>query len=129
MENIVLSVHLIIALCLIGVVLLQRSENSGGLMGGGGNTSARSAANALTKLTWMLAIGFLVTSLALTVIASQKASENSVLDRIDLQAPISQGEDNLVPQLDLGDLTPPTATNEPTTPPAADAPAAPPASE
>ncbi len=128
MENIVLSVHLIIALCLIGVVLLQRSENSGGLMGGGGNTSGRSAANALTKLTWILAISFLVTSLALTVIASKKASDNSVLDRIDLQAPITQGEESLVPQLDLGDLTPP-ATDAPTAPPAADVPLAPPASE
>ena len=40
MENVVLIVHLILALCLIGVVLLQRSEGGGlGLGGGGGRWS------------------------------------------------------------------------------------------
>ena len=46
MENVVLTVHLIIALLMIGVVLLQRSEG-GGLLSGGGAFSARGAANAL----------------------------------------------------------------------------------
>jgi len=36
MENVVLIVHLILALCLIGVVLLQRSEGGGLGIGGGG---------------------------------------------------------------------------------------------
>ncbi|RZV99780.1 MAG: preprotein translocase subunit SecG, partial [Rhodobacteraceae bacterium] len=37
MENVVLVIHLILALGLIGVVLLQRSEGGGlGLGGGGG---------------------------------------------------------------------------------------------
>ena len=40
MENIVLIVHLILALCLIAVVLLQRSEGGGLGMGGGGAVSA-----------------------------------------------------------------------------------------
>jgi preprotein translocase subunit SecG len=34
MENVVLTVHLILALCLIGVVLLQRNDGGGGLLGG-----------------------------------------------------------------------------------------------
>jgi preprotein translocase subunit SecG len=36
MENVILVVHLILAICLIGVVLLQRSEGGGLGMGGGG---------------------------------------------------------------------------------------------
>mgnify|MGYP002652501612 CR=1 FL=1 len=50
MENVVLTVHLILALLLIGVVLLQRSEGGGlGLGGGGGGVmTGRQAANALT---------------------------------------------------------------------------------
>ncbi len=66
MENIVLTIHLILALGLIGTVLLQRSEGGGlgiGGGGGGGAMSGRSAATALAKVTWILAIGFLITSL------------------------------------------------------------------
>lgn len=119
MENIVLSVHLILALCLIGVVLLQRSEGAGGLGMGGGNTSARSSANAMTKLTWILAVGFLITSLSLTIIAANNAGDSSVLDRVGIDTPLSEGE-SLVPVLDLGDLTPPSATDEPAAPPASE---------
>ena len=54
MQNVVLSVHLILALLLIGVVLLQRSEG-GGLLGGGGVMTNRGATNALQKLTWAIA--------------------------------------------------------------------------
>ncbi len=71
MENIVLIVHLIIALFLIAIVLLQRSE--GGALGigggGGGLVSARGAATALSKVTWGLAIAFICTSIILTSLA------------------------------------------------------------
>ena len=66
MENVILIVHLILALCLIVVVLLQRSEGGGLGMGGGGGgvMTGRAAATALGKVTWALAIGFIITSLA-----------------------------------------------------------------
>ena len=80
MENLVLVVHLILALCLIAVVLLQRSE--GGALGigggGGGMVSARGAATALSKITWFLAIGFICTSIMLTVLAGGR--QGSVFD-------------------------------------------------
>ena len=69
MENVVLIIHLLLALALIGVVLLQRSDGGGlGAMGGGGGgaVSTRSAATGLGKLTWILAIAFICTSLTLT---------------------------------------------------------------
>ena len=43
MENVVLVVHLLLALSLIGVVLLQRSEGGGLGMGGGGVVAMRSS--------------------------------------------------------------------------------------
>ena len=51
MENVILVVHLILAICLIGVVLLQRSEGGGlGIGGGGGGVmTGRQAAPALGK--------------------------------------------------------------------------------
>jgi preprotein translocase subunit SecG len=56
MENIILVIHLIIALVLIGAILLQRSEGGalgiGGSGGGGGNLfSARGVGNGLTRAT------------------------------------------------------------------------------
>ena len=96
MENVVLTVHLLLALALIGVVLLQRSEGGGLGMGGGGGggaMSGRSAATALGKLTWLLAIAFICTSLALTIIAAKNAAGSSVLDRItDAPAPAAESE-------------------------------------
>lgn len=87
MENVILIVHLILALGLIGVVLLQRSEGGGlGLGGGGGFVNARSAATALGKVTWGLAIAFIVTSLSMTIVAAQKSANSSVLDRIGVES-------------------------------------------
>ena len=73
MENVVLTIHLILALLLIGVVLLQRSEGGGLGMGGGGVMSARGAANALSRLTWIFAVAFIATSITLTVLAARDA--------------------------------------------------------
>ncbi|MGH1355576.1 MAG: preprotein translocase subunit SecG [Thalassovita sp.] len=83
MENVVLIIHLLLALSLIGIVLLQRSEGGGlGMGGGGGGVASRSSATALSKVTWVLAAGFICTSLALTVIATEKTAGSSVLDRL-----------------------------------------------
>jgi len=121
METIVLSIHLILALALIGSVLLQRSEGGGLGMGSGGDgaVSGRGAANAMTKLTWMLAAGFIITSLALTVIAAKNAGEGSVLDRLGIDAPASV-DPTLTPTLGDAVLTPPSATDAPTAPPASE---------
>ncbi len=118
MENIVLSIHLILALGLIAVVLLQRSEGGGlGMGGGDGAVSGRAAANALTKLTWILAVGFMITSLSLTVIAARKAGQDSVIDRLGTESTEAPASNSLTPNLD-GPLVPPVPTDEPTAPPA-----------
>ena len=113
MENVILIVHLILALSLIGVVLLQRSEGGGlGLGGGGGGgglVSSRSAATALGKVTWLLAIAFICTSITLTIIAAQNAAGSSVLDRIGADAPASSGG---VPELPTGESLLPPVSND-----------------
>jgi preprotein translocase subunit SecG len=124
MENVVLIIHLLLALSLIGVVLLQRSEGGGLGMGGGGAMTGRAAATALGKVTWGLAIAFICTSIALTVIAARNAAGSSVVDTTE--APATQSAP-AAPAPDLGtDLLPPTTP--PVTPPATDpAPLVPPA--
>lgn len=84
MENVVLIVHLIIALFLIAVVLLQRSE--GGALGigggGGGLVSQRGAATALSKVTWGLAVAFICTSITLTIISGgSSGGSGSIFDQ------------------------------------------------
>ena len=82
MSNVALIVHLILALVLIGIVLLQRSEGGGlGIGGGGSVMSGRQAATALGKLTWVLAVAFLITSLGLTILATNEQAGDSVLER------------------------------------------------
>jgi preprotein translocase subunit SecG len=115
MENVVLIVHLILALCLIGVVLLQRSEGGGLGMGGGGGISTRAATTGLGKLTWVFALAFIVTSLTLTIFAAQNSADTSVLDRLGIEAPVG-GDDPLLPPAE--DLLPPTTGDGPALPPA-----------
>jgi preprotein translocase subunit SecG len=110
METVILVIHLIVALSLIGVVLLQRSEGGalgiGGGGGGGGGTgslfSARGVGNALTRTTAWLAVGFFCTSIALTVIATQRGS-GSVVDGV--AAPAANGEAPAAPAQGSGDST------------------------
>ncbi len=118
MENVILTIHLLIVLALIGVVLLQRSEGGGlGMGSGGGAMTGRSAATALSKLTWILGIGLFATSMTLTIIAAQNAAGSSVLDRIvDAPAPVTTPQedtaaDTLLPADESGagdDTTPQT---------------------
>lgn len=120
MQTVVLVVHLILALLLILIVLLQRSEGGGLGMGGGGGGGAmtgRAAANALTKATWIVAVGFLITSLSLTIIAAQKAEKDSVIERLGTET--APAPTPAVPGLD-GNLLPPAATDGPALPPKAE---------
>ncbi|PWR02240.1 preprotein translocase subunit SecG [Meridianimarinicoccus roseus] len=125
MENVVLIVHLILALCLIGVVLLQRSEGGGLGMGGGGGggvMSGRSAATALGKLTWAFAIAFIATSITLTIVAARNSADSSVLDRVGpSSAPAADPQSPALPVLPSGDaLLPPSTGDAPALPPRAE---------
>lgn len=83
METIILVIHLILAVALVGTVLLQRSEGGGlGIGGGagGGLMSVRGTANLLTRVTAVLAAGFMVTSLTLAIIAGHRTKPTSILD-------------------------------------------------
>ncbi|MEO1551485.1 MAG: preprotein translocase subunit SecG [Pseudomonadota bacterium] len=125
MENIVLTVHLLLALALILTVLLQRSEGGGlGIGGGGGGggdmMSSRGAATALSKLTWGLAVGFLITSLTLTILATQNSQGASVVGDVTSDGLPDLGGGLTLPPSLQGDLTPPSAADSPALPPAAD---------
>lgn len=89
MEAVLLVIHLILALAIIGLVLLQRSEGGGlGIGGGGGGlgnvASAKSMNNVLTRATGICAAAFFCTSLALGVLAGQHSNAGkSILDKLE----------------------------------------------
>ena len=64
MQTVVLIIHLVLALSLMGVVLLQRSEGGGlGIGGSMGPQAGRPPMTGLAKLTWAFAAAFICTSL------------------------------------------------------------------
>lgn len=98
MENVLLVIHMIVAVALICVVLMQRSaQDGGGLMGGGstmgGLFTARGSANLLTRTTAILATLFIVLSLAQGMIAAHGHTKKSLVDQIEptTTAPAAEG--------------------------------------
>jgi len=77
MESILLTINIILAVLLVFTILLQRSE--GGALGLGVSqdnfTTSRSAGNFLTKFTSILAVFFIVTSVALVSISREEIKE------------------------------------------------------
>ena len=118
MQNVLLIVELILALVLIGMVLLQRSEGAGGLGMQGGNITGRSAQTPLGKVTWWVGLLFFAVAMALTIVEARESGNSSVLDRLGASAPAAEP---VTPDLGTGtDLLPPTEQGAPATPPAGD---------
>ena len=94
MESIFLTIHLISAVFLVIIILLQRSEG-GGIGLGSSNTglvSGRSAASALTRLTWLVCTAFIITSISLTIVSANKSSNKSIIRDI----PESTGQSEII---------------------------------
>ena len=85
METFLIPINIILAVLLIIVVLLQKSE--GGALGIGNSQesfiSSRTAGNFLTKITSILATLFILTSLILTIISNKNVPTTSILDTVE----------------------------------------------
>ncbi|WP_370155174.1 preprotein translocase subunit SecG [Ferrovibrio sp.] len=103
MMTFLLVVHILLALALIGVILVQRSE--GGALGigggGGGFMSARGTANLLTRTTAILAALFICTSIVLAILAGNRGTPRSILDAPATQAPAGLPAQPAQPQVPL----------------------------
>jgi preprotein translocase subunit SecG len=114
MSTVILLIHVMIAIGMVGVILLQRSEGGalgigGGGGAGGGFMTGRSAGNALTKTTAILAACFFLTSLTLSILAThQRGGAPSIL-------PSSGGEGGLTP-LQIPGTAAPSAPETPAAP-------------
>ena len=85
MENFILVLNIFLAILLVVIVLLQKSE--GGALGIGASQesfiSSRSAGNLLTKATAIVATLFIITSISLTIMAQKGISTSSVLEKVE----------------------------------------------
>ena len=86
MENILLVINIILAIVLVLLVLMQRSE--GGALGIGVSQEnmmfSKSAGNFMTKATALIATLFIICSLALTIVSRiELTPTSSVLDAIE----------------------------------------------
>jgi len=98
MTTVLLVIHLILCLGLIILVLIQRSEGGAlsGLGGGGGGgggaglMSGRSASSLLTRATAVMAGGFMITSLVLSLLANADRNTGSILDTETAPSAIEQ---------------------------------------
>src|SRR5262252_3484772 len=84
-QAILIVIELLVAIGLIVVVLLQRSEGGALGMGGGGSGlgglfSPRGAADTLTRTTAILAALFFLTCIALNLLSLRGRNEKSILD-------------------------------------------------
>lgn len=97
MENVILVIHLLLALSIIALVLLQRSEGGGlGIGGGGGGVGGmatpQTTANILTRATAILAACFFLSSLTLAILAGGHSQSGSILDVVEkTPAPAIEG--------------------------------------
>tara|TARA_B100001741_G_scaffold209533_1_gene173272 strand:- start:235 stop:537 length:303 start_codon:yes stop_codon:yes gene_type:complete len=88
-ENIILIINIILAIVLVILVLIQKSE--GGALGIGVSQDnfmfSRTAGNFLTKATAIVATLFIICSLTLTILSrSELAPTTSVIDKIEENA-------------------------------------------
>lgn len=92
MQDIVLVIHVLAAISLVGLVLIQHGKgaDAGAAFGGGGGSQSvfgsRGAGNFLSRMTAVLATVFFITSLSLGYFLSPKAKAISVTDQIEKPA-------------------------------------------
>jgi preprotein translocase subunit SecG len=131
MLSVVIAIHLMLVLALIGVVLLQKSEGGGLVSSSSGFMTGRGTANMLTRTTALLAAGFFVTSVVLSLLAAHNRESVSLLPSGSAPAqhapapgtpppvtPFNSGKNGLLNQLGGGS----SATTKPPGAPASPAP-------
>jgi preprotein translocase subunit SecG len=123
MLSVVIAIHLMLVLAMIGVVLLQKSEGGGLVSSTSGFMTGRGTANVLTRTTALLAAGFFVTSLALSLLAAHDRGPASLIPTSTTTeqpakpgsppptAPLNSGSGGLLGQLGGGNAHPASAPN------------------
>lgn len=95
MQSLILVVHVVLAMTIIGLVLIQHGKgaDAGAAFGSGASATvfgAKGSASFLTKMTTLAAVAFFVTSIVLFYLAAHReSSSGSVVDGFNA-APIDK---------------------------------------
>ncbi|MBK6350136.1 MAG: preprotein translocase subunit SecG [Proteobacteria bacterium] len=125
LQTLAVVFHVLLAVAIIGIVLLQRGKGADAGAGFGAGASgtvfgARGSASFLSRTTAVLATLFFLTSLGLTYLFSRQKEATSVVDTVTQQAPVPVTSPAPLPSLPA---TPATNTPAPATAPALAGPA------
>lgn len=87
LHNIIMVIHVLVAVSLVGLILLQQGKgaDAGAAFGSGASGTvfgARGSASFLTRTTGILATLFFITSLSLAYLATQVAKPTSIVEQI-----------------------------------------------
>jgi len=108
MQDIVLVIHVLAAIALVGLVLLQHGKgaDAGAAFGGGGGSQSvfgsGGSANFMSRMTAGLATVFFITSLSLGYFLSPKARTSSVTDQIEAPVTPATQKTPIAPVDDIG---------------------------
>jgi len=110
LHSIVLVAHILVAVMIVGLVLLQRGKGAEAGTGFGAGASgtvfgARGSANFLSRATGVLATLFFISSLALAYLSTQRTAPASLLEAVPAQqSPAPQGPAPAAPASELPQL-------------------------
>jgi len=95
LTNILLVFHIIIAVAIVALILLQQGKgaDAGAAFGGGASGTvfgSQGSASFLSRSTAVLAALFFATSMALAYLASEKVQPTSVVDKVKTEQQIEQ---------------------------------------
>ena len=97
LPNILLAIHVIVALALVGLILIQHGKgaDAGAAFGSGASSTvfgAQGSGSFMTRTTSILAAIFFATSLSLAYLVSQDAPEKSVTEKLapEVETPTQQ---------------------------------------
>ena len=121
MDIILLVVHVVLALGIISLVLLQKGAgaSAGAVLGGGGGAGsvfgASGSSNFLSKTTAILATAFFINSMVLAYMASHRDAPSTVIDEIEQTQQVEMvTPEPVMQELDRGmDETVPMPVEEP----------------
>jgi len=114
MDKAMLVIHVMVAISIVGLVLIQRSNTDGGAAFGGGSQNSllgtSGSAPLLTKITVALVAIFFITSLTLAYMNRHFGNDETILIPAaktvsDQEAARAQAKDSDLPQVTVTDIS------------------------
>jgi preprotein translocase subunit SecG len=104
-QTIILTLHIIVCVFLVILILLQAGKEGMGVIFGGGNTSVFGSAGAggvLVKLTTLMAVVFVITSLSYTYATSSRPQNESAVLNVTIEESVAPAADKAAAKMPEG---------------------------